>query len=147
MSSQTSMGRLDYLFTKADGNLRKGRRPSHRFSRPREIPRLDYGLREDFGELCTIEGRHRIPLTVFLAVPSVGRIVPERQANHDNGFVDDFAFVIPLDCRTSTPVASRKRPGLPSSGGGPTALAGRPRIQAPHPEATERKYTSKHLYP
>jgi hypothetical protein len=45
------MDRLDYLPTKADGNLGKGRRPSHRFSRPREIPRIDYGLQGDFGEL------------------------------------------------------------------------------------------------
>jgi len=61
------------------------------YLRPRDIPKLDYGLPRDF-------------------VPSFGRIGSVRQ-DADPG---DFAFVIPLDCPTSTPVASRNR-GLKGS--------------------------------
>ncbi|KAI0264535.1 hypothetical protein BGY98DRAFT_611740 [Russula aff. rugulosa BPL654] len=75
----------------SDGSvqLRKGRRrASHRrgFSHLHGIPvpKLDYDLPADF-----------VP-------PSFRRIAPTRQ-------MDDFAFLIPLDCHTSTPAAARRR--------------------------------------
>jgi hypothetical protein len=39
-----------------------------------------------------------------LTVPSSGSVAP-RRPDLD---MDDFAFIIPLDCKTSMPVASRK---------------------------------------
>jgi hypothetical protein len=51
--------------------------------------------------------------------------------------MDEFAYLIPLDCRTSTPVAARKRTlkGLLGSGGGGKDLAdinpSPPRISPP----------------
>jgi len=66
--------------------VRKGHRHDRIPSRPRDIPKLDYGLPGDF-------------------VPGSGRVAPERP----DPDLDDFAYIIPLDCPTSTPVASQKR--------------------------------------
>ncbi|KAH9005776.1 hypothetical protein EDB86DRAFT_2876017 [Lactarius hatsudake] len=69
--------------------VKKTRRPNqHR--RPRFIPTLDYGLPEDF-------------------IPGTGRVTTERP---DRGLDDDFAYLIPLDCLTSTPVAISRRLAL-----------------------------------
>ncbi len=85
---------------------KKGRRSNdhRRFSRP-HIRRLDYGLPGEFGE--RIRSRAVASFTDFAiaAVPGFGGLAPERQAVD----LDDFAFAIPLDCVTSTPVATRKR--------------------------------------
>ncbi|KAH9064979.1 hypothetical protein EDB87DRAFT_1181535 [Lactarius vividus] len=61
--------------------------------RPRFIPTLDYGLPEDF-------------------IPGTGRVTTERP---DRGLDDDFAYLIPLDCPTSTPVAISRRLALKRS--------------------------------
>ncbi|KAI0279970.1 hypothetical protein BC826DRAFT_526165 [Russula brevipes] len=66
--------------------VQKGHRHDRIPSRPRDIPKLDYGLPGDF-------------------VPGSGRVAPERP----DPDLDDFAYIIPLDCPTSTPVASQKR--------------------------------------
>ncbi|KAI9436992.1 hypothetical protein H4582DRAFT_1961105 [Lactarius indigo] len=73
-------------------NRKKTRRPNQRraYSRPRFIPTLDYGLPEDF-------------------IPGTGRVTTERP---DRGLDDDFAYLIPLDCPTSTPVAISRRLAL-----------------------------------
>jgi hypothetical protein len=63
-------------------------------------------------------------------VPSFRSVEPERQA-------DAFAFVIPLDCVTSTPVAARKRvlkKVLLGSGGGDLA-----RVSPSPPRTSKRK--------
>ncbi|KAH9075585.1 hypothetical protein EDB83DRAFT_2312042 [Lactarius deliciosus] len=70
-------------------NVKKTRRPNQR-RRPRFIPTLDYGLPEDF-------------------IPGTGRVTTERA---DRGLDDDFAYLIPLDCLTSTPVAISRRLAL-----------------------------------
>jgi hypothetical protein len=109
----------------APGKLRKGGRPNHYrgFSRPRDIPRLDYDLPGDFGE--SVRSKAATVFTnprLILAVPGFGRVAPERRTID----LDDFAFVIPLNCATSTPVAARKRAlkkGLLSSGSGAGAAA------------------------
>lgn len=111
----------------ASGKLRKGGRPNHYrgFSRPRDIPRLDYDLPGDFGE--SVRSKAAAAFTdprPILAVPGFGRVAPERQAIDLN----DFAFVIPLDCATSAPVAARKRASKKGSlgsgsGAGAAALA------------------------
>jgi hypothetical protein len=101
-------------------DLRKGRRANdyRNISRPRDIPRLDYGLPGDFGErVQSSEGRRHFSL--ILAVPGFGGVSQERQALDR----DEFAFIVPLDCPTSTPMASRKRPGLPGSRAGMSAKA------------------------
>ncbi|KAH9043583.1 hypothetical protein EDB84DRAFT_1471687 [Lactarius hengduanensis] len=69
--------------------VKKTRRPNQR-RRPRFIPTLDYGLPEDF-------------------IPGTGRVTTERP---DRGLDDDFAYLIPLDCLTSTPVAISRRLAL-----------------------------------
>lgn len=89
----------------------KCHRPNHYRvpSRPRDIRKLDYGLPEDFGEgVCDRESLPML-LTIILAVPGSdsGRVGPEAWGSSPD--LDDFAFVIPLGCRTSTPMASRKR--------------------------------------
>ncbi|KAI0247415.1 hypothetical protein BJV78DRAFT_1245566 [Lactifluus subvellereus] len=69
---------------------RNGRAANHEriYSRPQDIPKLDYGLPEDF-------------------VPGSGRVTAQRPLAGSD--FDDFAYIIPLDCPTSTPAASRKR--------------------------------------
>ncbi|KAI0262480.1 hypothetical protein BC834DRAFT_1043456 [Gloeopeniophorella convolvens] len=57
--------------------------------RPRDIPKLDYGLSEDF-------------------VPDPGHMSSNATAGR-LAHSDEFAFIIPLDCATSTPRASRIR--------------------------------------
>jgi hypothetical protein len=114
----------------ASGKLRKDGRPNHYrgFSRPCDIPKLDYGLPRDFSE-C-VRSRAAATFTDFeliLAVPGFGRVTPERQARAVD--LDDFAFVIPLDCPTSTPVAAGKRASKKDSlgsgaGAGAAASAG-----------------------
>lgn len=86
---------------------RKYRRRVH--SRPRDIGKIDYDLPEDFSEVFMAESCLQISLTIVLAVPGSdrGRLVPK--ARDPSPGLDEFAFIIPLDCRTSTPVASRKR--------------------------------------
>jgi hypothetical protein len=109
----------------APGKLRKGGRPDYYrgVSRPRDIPRLDYDLPGDFGE--SVRSRTVAAFTdprPILAVPGFGRVAPERQAIDP----DDFAFIIPPDCATSTPVAARKQAskrGSLGSGSGPGAAA------------------------
>jgi len=85
----------------------KCRRRVH--SRPRDIGKIDYGLPEDFREWFMAESCLQISLTMVLAVPgsNSARLVPNTQDPSPD--LDEFAFIIPLDCRTSTPVASRKR--------------------------------------
>ena len=87
--------------------------------------------------------RGRLYFTDFAvgAVPSFGCAAQKRQAVG----MDEFAYVIPLDCLTSTPVAARKRTlkkGLLGSGGGGTDLAGinpsPPRISSPRRKGKER---------
>jgi hypothetical protein len=112
----------------ASGKLRKGSRPNHYrgFLRPRDIPRLDYDLPGDFGESVRSKAVAAfIDRRPILAVPGCGRVASERQAID----LGDFAFVIPLDCATSTPVAARKRTSRKDSlgsgsGAGAAALAG-----------------------
>lgn len=87
---------------KARRYLGHRRRFSHKQGIP--VPKLDYDLPADF-----------IP-------SSFGCSAPSQQAIG----IDDFAYLIPLDCRTSTPVAARKRnlKGLLGSGRSWTNLAG-----------------------
>jgi hypothetical protein len=94
----------------ASGKLRKDGPPNHYrgFSRPRDIPNLDYGLPRDFSE-C-VRSRAAATFTNFeliLAVPGFERVTPERQARAVD--LDGFAFVAPLDYPASTPVAAGKR--------------------------------------
>jgi hypothetical protein len=57
-------------------------------------------------------------LTLSLTVPSFGGLSPTTEFN-------DFGCIIPLDCPTSTPMASRRRAleGLPGPDTSPAALA------------------------
>jgi len=48
-------------------------------------------------------------LTLILVVPTSGHIAPER-------LHPDFAFLIPLECKTSTPVAPRRQKISPDQG-------------------------------
>jgi hypothetical protein len=57
-------------------------------------------------------GSSYLSLTLIFVVPTSRRIAPERLDPE----LDDFAFIIPLDCKTSTPVASRKRKISPNPG-------------------------------
>jgi hypothetical protein len=100
----------------SDGSLRVSRGPRknristyyHVHPRPLDIPKLDYGLPDDFGEF------KRLPIVADSAdifdactVPDTVQIASEGTGS-DLEF-NDFASIIPLDCPTSTPVASRKR--------------------------------------
>ncbi|KAI0247774.1 hypothetical protein BJV78DRAFT_1242493 [Lactifluus subvellereus] len=69
---------------------RKGRAANHYriHLRPQDIPKLDYGLPEDF-------------------VPGSGGVIAQRPLAGPD--FDDFAYIIPFDCPTSTPAASRRR--------------------------------------
>jgi hypothetical protein len=92
----------------------KCRRPNHYRvpSRPRDIRKLDYGLPEGFGE--GIRDQESLPMsltTVILAVPGSdsGHVGLEARARGSSPDLDEFAFIIPLGCRTSTPLASMKQ--------------------------------------
>ena len=52
-----------------------------------------------------------LSLTLIFVVTTSGHVAPERHASDPD--LDGFAFIIPLDCKTSTPVASRKQKILP----------------------------------
>jgi len=56
-----------------------------------------------------------LSLTLIFVVTTSGHIAPERHASDPD--LDGFAFIIPLDCKTSTPVTSRKQKILPDWGG------------------------------
>jgi hypothetical protein len=91
--------------------LRKGRRrrPSLRRSFS-PVPRLEYDLPTGFGERVLRSRPSPLCADVFSigAVPGSGFTTcttPKRQAIG----IDDFAYLIPLDCKTSTPVAARRR--------------------------------------
>ena len=79
----------------------------------------------------------RWPILLMLAVPGSdshgGRIGPEALGPSPD--LDDFGSIIPLDCRTSTPVASRKR-GLRKGVGHGQGQGGSPRITRPLPPFT-----------
>jgi len=73
----------------------------------------------------SVSDRIRLHFTDFAigVVPSFNHTAPKRQVVG----MDEFAYLIPLDCLTSTPVAPRKRTlrkGLLGSGGGGVDLAG-----------------------
>ena len=83
--------------------------------------------------LVSAYDRGRLRFIDFGAVPGFKCATPKWPAVG----IDDFAYLIPLDCPTSTPTAARKRTlkVLPGSGGGGTDLSpinfSPPRISSP----------------
>jgi hypothetical protein len=98
----------------ASGKARKGGRPNdYRISsRPRDTPSPDCSLPGDSGK--HVRFRMIAAFTdLTLVVPSIGCAAVEGQ-DHD---FENCAFFIPLDCPTSTPVASKKRASRKRSAG------------------------------
>jgi hypothetical protein len=120
-SDEASLDEGDLPCTSGKARKGRGANDNRISSRQRDTSSPDCFLPGDSGEHVHDSGSSPLSLTSIFVVSSFGRAPPKWQ-DHD---FEDFVFSIPIDCPTSTPVASRKRAsGKCSAGSGATASAG-----------------------